>query len=105
MLEHAKLELKEETGMEGIDRELYTSYSCRGKVAQYINYYIVRDVKKVTEQSLDPGGELIEVKLLDFDTMIDMVVRWELWDVYFRNDILCMKLEGTLDEFKKRLFG
>lgn len=105
MLAHAKVELQEETWMVSDDREEYTSYSVRWKVYAYINYYIARDVKKITEQSLDPGGEIIEVKSLDFDTMIDMVMQWILGDVYLRNDVLLMKIEWRLGDFRKELFG
>ena len=105
MLAHAQLELKEETWMISNDREEYVSYDVWGKVHATIKYYIVRNVKQITHQSLDPWGEIIEVKSLDFETMIDMVMQWKLGDVYLRNDILLMKIEGRLWDFKKELFG
>lgn len=105
LLDHAKLELLEETGMESNDWQLYTSYTSGGKVYQYINYYIAKDVYKVAEQSLDAWGEIINVELLSFDEVMEMIVSGEIADVYLRNHILEMKLEGKIEEFRKCLFG
>lgn len=102
-LEGAKRELIEETGYTCEDWELFKTYEPFHKMDWKIHYYIARNCKKTAEPHLD-AGEQIEIKLLSFDEYIEFLMTDEYGGEYVL-DILKMKVNGTLEDFRKRLFG
>lgn len=101
----AKKELLEETGMISDDWQEYEIFDIWWKIEQYVWYYIARNVRVVASQNLDPGGEIIEVKYVSFDDLIDMIVEWCVGSVYLMNHVLHMKIKGKLAAFRERIFG
>lgn len=105
VLECAKRELLEESGFASEDFELFKIYEPYStKIEWEVHIYIARNCKKITEQKLDPG-EKIEIKEVTFDEFIDIVSMESFCAKELTIDILKMKIDGTLDEFKKKLFG
>ncbi len=102
ILNAAKRELKEESGYESKDWELFSSVVPSNKIAWTVYTYIARNCKKVTEPELD-AGEKITLKEVDFDEFVDIVTSEDFQDTTLANEVLRMKLEGRLDELKKRL--
>lgn len=98
----AKRELLEESGMESESWELYKSYMPLHKMDWTIYTYIAKDCKKVTDIKLDPG-EKIETKELKFDKFIEFVLSDKYWGNELVIDVLRMKVEGKLEEFKSKL--
>lgn len=103
-LETAKRELKEESGMESDNWQLYTSYMPLHKIDWTIYTYIAKDCKKVEEVKPDPG-EKLETLELSFDKFIEFVLSDKYWGNELVIDILRMKVDGTLDDFKNKLLG
>lgn len=98
----AKRELLEESGMESNNWQLYKSYTPLHKIDWTIYTYIAKDCKKVSDLKLDPG-EKIEIKELLFNEFIDFVLSDKYWGNELVIDILRMKVEGKLEEFKTKL--
>ena len=65
-------ELLEETGMRPEKIIHWKTIKHRGKIRQNVYFYIAKNCKKVTGQKLDPG-EKIEVKLMGFDSFLNLV--------------------------------
>lgn len=99
----AKRELLEEAGLESDDWDLYKSYDPHRKFEWQVHYYIARNCKKVAEPSPD-AGEKIEIKPVSFDEFVAAVTGPDLREGEFTSDILRLKLEGRLEEFKKKLW-
>jgi len=105
VLECAKRELLEETGLESDDWELIKTYHKEGKMAWQMFLYVARNSKKVGEQKLDPG-EKIEVKEYDFNKFMDEVCGEEFLNRTISDDFFRMKYdEKRLREFKIKLLG
>ncbi|MBI2437150.1 MAG: NUDIX domain-containing protein [Candidatus Magasanikbacteria bacterium] len=100
----AKRELLEETGMVSDDIELFKTYEPYNKIDWKVHVFIAKNCKKIAEQNLDPG-EKITVKKVSFDKFVDIVCTEDFWCKEIKIDILKMRLDGTLDEFKKKIFG
>lgn len=100
----AKRELLEETGMTSDDIELYKTYEPYNKIDWKVHVFFARNCKKIAEQNLDPG-EKITIKKVSFDEFIHIVCEKNFWCKEITRDILKMRLDGTTDEFKKKLFG
>lgn len=100
----AKRELLEESGMESDSWELYKSYMPLHKIDWTIYTYIAKDCKKVSDLKLD-AGEKIEIKELLFNEFVDFVLSDKYKDKELVMDILRMKVEGKLEEFKIKLLG
>jgi ADP-ribose pyrophosphatase len=100
----AKRELLEESGMEADGWELFTTYQPVAKIDWSIHTYIAKNCRKVAEQKLDVG-EKIEVKECLFDEFLDIVLSDTYWGTGLALDILRMKDNGTLDDFKQKLSG
>jgi len=101
----AKRELLEEAGVESTDWELIKTYEPYAKTEWTIYLYVARDCKKIAEQNLDPG-EKIEIKKISFDKFIDIAVNTEKFsgkDIAL--DIARMKIKGTLEKFRQKLFS
>jgi ADP-ribose pyrophosphatase len=99
----AKRELLEESGMTSDSWELYKEYQPIHKIEWSVHTYIAKDCRKVAEQKLDVG-EKIEVKECTFEEFLDIILSEEYWGTELALDILRMKDNGTLEEFKKKLF-
>ena len=100
----ARRELLEESGMTSDSWELHKSYMPVHKIDWTIYTYIAKDCKKSSSVKLDPG-EKIESKELNFDEFIDFVLSDKYWGNGMVIDILKMKADGKLEEFKKKLLG
>lgn len=99
----SKREMKEETGYESNDWELFREKKLSTKIDWTISTFIARDCKKISEQSIDPG-EKITPLLVSFDEFIHITL-----DLNFRSrdltlDILSMHYKGELEKFKRMLF-
>ncbi|OGE77790.1 MAG: hypothetical protein A2751_01910 [Candidatus Doudnabacteria bacterium RIFCSPHIGHO2_01_FULL_46_14] len=102
-LETAKRELLEESGMESDHWELWKTYQPFVKAEWTIYVFIARNCRKVAEPRLD-NGEKIEQHEIGFEQFVEKVTDDSFWAPSFSNDILRLKLEGRLDEFKNKLF-
>jgi 8-oxo-dGTP pyrophosphatase MutT (NUDIX family) len=101
----AKRELKEESGLESDDWELYAIYDNFSKFDWEIYTYIARDCKKVSHQRLDPG-EKITLLEVSFNEFIDMHTQDGFWGGEMTIDILKMKLDPKkLEAFRRKVFN
>ena len=99
--EAAKRELLEETGYSAEELDLYKIYDPVYRVEWRIHIFIARNCRKI--QDVTPGpGEKITMRMIDFDKFIE-ALNVQSWGE-FANEILRLKLEGRLDEFKKKFF-
>jgi len=99
----AKRELLEEAGLESDDWELWKTYQPLVKADWTIYMFIARSCRKAAEPQLD-AGEKIEIREIDFEKFIEMFTAEGYWSPNFSNDLLRLKLENRLDEFKQKLF-
>lgn len=104
MLPGAKRELLEEAGMQSDSWELYKTFQPFYKIDWDIFIFIAKNCKKVSDQKLD-SGEKIEIIECTFDEFVEIVLGPKFSDNELVMDILRMKSEGTLEEFKKKLFS
>ncbi len=102
-LDAAKRELLEETGLKAKSWTLYKVSEPYQKIIWQIFFYIAHDCKKVAEQKLD-SGEKITLQKVSFDQFIKYVETRKSFAIEFTVDVLKMRLEGTLNKFKKLLF-
>jgi len=102
-LQTAKRELLEEAGLKAKKWTLLKVYSPYIKMDWRIYFYIAHDCKKIAKQKLD-GGEKISLQKVSFDQFIKYVETRKSFAIEFTVDVLKMKLEGTLNKFKKLLF-
>ncbi|GAB4286354.1 MAG: hypothetical protein Kow0081_4360 [Candidatus Dojkabacteria bacterium] len=73
----AKRELLEETGYGSETLSLFKAVTPLTKIDWVIYYFIAKDCVDTGEQDLD-FGENITIKLIDFETMIDMLINEEI---------------------------
>ncbi len=99
----AKRELKEESGLASTNWELIHRYQPLTKIDWEMFYYIARDCKIVSQQSLD-SGEKIEITEITFDEFVDYFTSEfrQHWLSYY---LIKLKAEQKLGEFRKILFG
>lgn len=104
--EAAKRELREESGMESDDWELYRVYAPYHKMDWRIHVYIARDCVQTAQQTLD-SGEKIAVCSASFDEFVSLVESEKYVGRELAYDIMRMRLQPApvLAEFKSRLFG
>jgi ADP-ribose pyrophosphatase len=100
----AKRELLEESGMTSDNWKLYKSYYPFQEIDWEIYTYVAKDCKKVADPKLD-SGEQIEMEELDFDKFIEFVLSDKYWGNELVIDILRMKVERKLEDFKAKLFS
>lgn len=100
----AKRELLEESGLTSESWQLYKTYEPIHKIDWTIYTFIAKDCKKVFEQKLD-SGEKIETKECNFEEFIDKVLSDKYWGNEFVLDVLRMKDQGKLEDFKNRLLS
>jgi ADP-ribose pyrophosphatase len=101
----AHRELREESGLVSDDWQLYQTFSVGGRVDYSMHYFIARNCRIGHEQSLDDGGEEIEVLYFSFDEFIAFIQSEDCRDVEFANHIFRLEKEGRLEEFREVLFG
>lgn len=99
----AQRELLEETGLVSNDWELWFSHDPYNKMNWTMHTYIARNCKKVAEPSPDPG-ERITIHEYSFEDAMDGMCSPDFRAKDLRSEILQMKIDGTLDDFKQRLF-
>ena len=99
----AKREMLEEAGLESDDWELYKITEPAHKIEWKIYTFIARNCRKVMDQKLD-AGEKIEVIERSFDEFVDLVLSDKYWGNELVIDILKMKDQNTLNDFKSKLF-
>jgi 8-oxo-dGTP pyrophosphatase MutT (NUDIX family) len=101
VLETAKRELLEETGYQSDDWILFDAVQPVAKIEWAVYTFIAKGCKKVAEQKLD-GAEKIELKFVNFDEFIDLVVNDNRFGDEFKIKILEAKLQSEkLEEIKK----
>jgi ADP-ribose pyrophosphatase len=100
----AKRELLEESGLESTDWEFIKSYQPVHKIDWEIYLFVARNCQKVAEPKLDPG-EKIETVSYSFDEFLNIIEKDEYWGNELAIDLLKMEKTGTIDTFKKKLFG
>lgn len=103
LLDAIAREFLEETGYVCDAFELYKSYDIGSKLDWNVHTYIARGASKQSVHTNEPG-EKTEVHLVSFDTFVDIVCSPNFRESEFAIDILRMYKDGTLDEFKHRLF-
>lgn len=96
-------EMKEETGYTSDQVELFKVYTPSCKIDWDIYTYIAHDAYQVAEPE-DSAGEMIEQHLVSFDEFVDIVCSEDFMETQFSLDVMRMKLDGTLDDLKQRLF-
>lgn len=93
-------EILEETGYKASCAELFNSEQPTNKIDWGIHTYILRDCKKVQDPTLE-AGEKIDLKLVDFDELIKIMLDDEFRDTHLQLYIL--KMNGDYTEFRKLL--
>lgn len=102
-IETAKRELLEESGFVSDDWELIKVYEPSHKIEWGIYLFVARNCKKASEPYLD-SGEQIKVKSYSFEVFINIILYEDFWGDELILDLLKMKDQGKLEEFKKKLF-
>jgi 8-oxo-dGTP pyrophosphatase MutT (NUDIX family) len=104
-LETAQRELLEETGYQAKEWLLFDAVQPVSKIDWAVYTFIAKGCKKVGEQSLD-GAEKIELKLVDFEEFVNMVVRDEFGDQELKIRILEAKANPRkMAEVTKLILG
>ena len=104
ILEAAKREFLEETGMASDDWELFKSYDAGSKMEFSVHYFIARNVKKVAEPIIDPGERII-IKPCTFEQLVDLYLSGDVHGYELQREIMLMKLNPPkLEEFRRKLF-
>ncbi len=102
ILEAAKRELLEETGYQAEDWVLFDSTQPVSKIEWSVYLFIAKGCKKVAEQYLD-GAEKIDLKLVTFDEMVDMILADQFGDIELKIKFLEAKLDPKKMEVIKNL--
>lgn len=101
-IETAKRELLEESGFASDDWELLKVYEPSHKIEWAIYLFVARNCKKIGEQNLD-AGEKIETKSYSFEEFINIILYKNFWGDELILDVLRMKDQGKLEEFRQKL--
>ncbi len=101
-LEGAKRELKEESGLESDHWELFKIYNPYSKMDWDMHLFIAKECVHVGGHEHDPGEDLTVLELT-FDEFIEEMCKEDFYGSMLARDILRMRLNGTLDAFKKKL--
>ena len=101
----AKREMLEETGMVCEELELYETKRAGSKIDWPCYYFIARGCKKIQEQNVDQGGEIIEPLEVSFEEFIEKIEDTYFRNPFFRDMILLMeyKKPEEFKEFKRKL--
>lgn len=103
-LDTAKRELLEESGLKSENWELLRTYTPMHKIDWNIYMYVARNCVKTSDQKLD-AGEKIEIIKCTFDEFIKIVESDNYWGNDLVLDVLKVKQDDKLEEFKKEIFG
>jgi ADP-ribose pyrophosphatase len=100
----AKRELSEEGGLASSEWELYKVYTPEDKIDWEINAFIAKKCSRLAGLNLDAGekGEVIEC---NFDEFIDIVLSEKFWGDELVMEILRLKNDNKLEEFKRRILS
>ena len=99
----AQRELLEETGYGGGEWSLLSSFQPMHKIDWAVYTFVVRGCARIAEQHLD-GGEKIQVRLVDFDTFVDIILSASCDDEHLKFMLLEAKLDSAkMDAFKNKL--
>lgn len=101
----ARRELEEEAGMVSDTFILCQKFSPASKTDYILYYYIAKDCVVHGKQSLDIGGEELELRYVSFDEFIDFVQSDRCQDVNFANYIFRLEKADKLEEFRALLFS
>lgn len=101
-LKTAKRELLEESGLSSDNWELFKVYEPMHKIQWEIHTYIAKDCKTSSKPNLDAGEKIKPVECT-FDKFIEIVFSDKYWGNELVVDLLRMKVEGKLEDFKKKL--
>lgn len=96
VLEAAKREFLEETGLVAEKFVLWKSLQTSIKVDYALYFFIAKGVKKVAEQNLD-GGEIIKFRYLTFDELLEISRTPE----FMEKEVVVDLLEAYYDNNKK----
>jgi len=101
----AQRELREETGCESDNWELYRSFEPYTKMDWNVHIYIARQCEKKYDPMLD-AGERITVDSVSFEEFLDIVISPDFYGQEFAHEILSnlYKHPEKIDAFKKQLF-
>lgn len=100
----AKRELLEESGLTSESWELLKTYTPMHKIDWNIYMYVARNCTKISDQKLD-AGEKIEIIKCTFDEFIEIVESDNYWGNDLVLDVLRMKQNNKLEEFKNKILG
>ena len=105
ILTAAKRELLEETGYEAKEWLVFDAVQPVGKIEWAVYTFIAKGCKKVAGQNLD-GAEKIELKFVDFDEFVNMVLDNGFGDQELRIKILEVYSDARkIAEVKKLITG
>ncbi len=99
----AKRELLEEGGYVSKNWSLLKVYDDVPKLDWKVYFFVATNCQKVAKQNLDPG-EKIKIITVSFELFIQMIEDKKIFTGQLGFDILKMKLDGNLSQFKKKLF-
>ncbi|HII72210.1 TPA: NUDIX domain-containing protein [Candidatus Woesearchaeota archaeon] len=102
-IDTAKRELLEESGLESGDWELIKVFRPLFKLEWEVYVFVARNCRKTSGQRLDPGERITPVAV-SFDEFVDFVSSRDFWGREFSDELYRLKIEGRLDEIKKKLF-
>jgi ADP-ribose pyrophosphatase len=98
-VEGTRRELREETGYDSSEWELYYQMTPFSKMDWTLYCYVARGCEFKGNQSLD-SGEKIEIELVDFDRFIEIVLSDEFTDPEIKLKVLKSMVDGKIQELK-----
>lgn len=102
--ETMKIELSEEAGMSVESLDLFRAYEVWGKMEYTRNVYIAKWCVVDHEAHMDVAGEKIELIYVSFDEFLEHACAEWFEPVHFSHHLLRMRLDWTIDMFRKNLF-
>lgn len=102
-LKGAKREFVEETGYTSDDWELWQAFDGGSEMEVTFSYFVARNCRKTAPQTLDPGGEKVELRLMSLDGVLDDIIsgRQQAWSI--GTHIMQQLLLGKRAELEKFL--
>ncbi len=103
-LDAAKREFLEETGMASENWTLFRTIDPSSKIDWEVYTYLAKDCKRIKDAHPEPG-EKISVKEVSFDEFVDFVMEDDFRILSLKIEVMKRKIDGTLDELEKEIFG
>ncbi len=100
----AKRELREETGYDSTELELFKAYQPINKIEWAIYIFIARNCEKVGNPELD-AGEKIELKFVDYDEFLKEALKDNFYEYELTDEIRKAIIDGKTDELRKRIMN